>query len=106
MIINLEYVFKEPDGKEIVKEVGSAEKLTLRHAMEVAVLQQYEGERLSPKDKYRRYQLFKKIHDWPNADLDLTSDERNVAKTCISKLFEGALIPGQTWEILTETQEK
>jgi hypothetical protein len=99
MKLDITQIFKDKDGVPIPDKPGSDRRFILKDACIMALLEEFEGEKLEAKEKYRRYKLQQAIF---NAEIlaDIEPEDLGLLKDRIAKLFRGCLIPGQAWEML------
>jgi len=95
---------KTLDG-EVITEVGSKEKQTLRRIATFAVLT-VDSEQISGKERYERYELAKELKA-ADDDTDFSVDDIAKIKELIGKAPRiGVVIIGRCWDILEGGKEE
>lgn len=102
MIIYLNTKLYDVDGKEIVPTGGTA--MTLKEVIFNSILVPTQ-EKEDEKKKFEKYEIYKKIKDAKNGEVDLESQEIAVIKKSIGDI-QPPLVMGQAWEMLENKFEK
>ena len=95
------YDFKSPiltiDGKPFTGADGKVIETTLGSICTNALLSDYQDEKLTGEQKYKRYELAKAIND--HHDWHLSVEELALIKTMVAKAYN-PLITGQVFDML------
>ena len=97
MKIDFSRILTNFDGKPILTP-EKGEPVDLKTASMTALLGQYQDERnLSGEEKFKRYELAKKIHQ--SGEIELKSEEIALIKSLVAKAY-APLAVGKLWEML------
>jgi len=102
MKIKIDVALKGVDGVETLK-TDNGRNLTLRDVCINSVLTPLEGD--DEKKKLEKYDVFKKIRDAKEKEIDLTAEEIVLIKRAIGKV-NSTIVVGQCFELLEDNSVK